>query len=480
MQYNFPHFRIDRSDFLKGGDSYDGYPDGGMLFSSYGYNAFKAPGYLTQVPSFGLGTSIDSGLPTRIGISFGFGKGALSQEVIVVGANGDDGSFYTMNEATGALTKEGGDDTANNYVKGKTSTVFYHGKFYTTTEQDITENVVALTAASRYVSWWQTTNLQAPLDSSSPHPQVVFGDIHYIADGQYLHQNDNGTIQRNVLDLGVDWVITEMEVYNNLIYIAAEPYYNFSSTAHGFAKIFTWNGYSDSFLDEYLVDSRISAMKVFKNILYVFTRNYMGYFTGTIVKNLYPVSGQIYKCEIATTSDSMWFADGTTIIRYGSPYLTGRYSFHRYFSTVSSDIVGIVSPYFEALSIMTTGATNGSNYYVSDVNTIQSSGSTNNIIIFNPRIFTTPVKIRGAVIQLKNQLTSSQTIEIGYTDDQGNVNNQFLAGSTASMLQEMRWRFDFFSQQATRRVLPHVQIQSNPYIEWIDFLYEPSEDMLNK
>lgn len=481
--YAYTHFRIDRSDFLKGSNTFDNYPDGGMQYSCVSYNPFAAPGYLTQAPSFNMGTPVTAGLlPTKIGISFGMGKGTLGQEVVVIGANAsEDGYFYTMDESSGALTLVGSADTVGNYALGFTSTIFYQGYFYTTSKQDITRNVVALTSGSRDTSWWQTTKTMAALDQYSPHPQVVYGDIHYIADGRYIHQNDGGTTQYNVLDLGADWVITDMEIYNNLIYIAAEPYYNFSGTSHGLAKIFTWNGYADSWLDEWVVDTRISALYVYRGIMYVFTKKYMGYFTGSVVKNLYPVSTQVYKNQITTTSDSMWFADGTTVVRYGSPYLTGKLRFYRYFSTVSSSLNGIVSPYYEALSMYTTGASNGSDYYVADVNTPASSGSVNAIVKFNPRIFMEPVKIRGIVIQLKDDLTDvpTQAVGVGYYDDDGVAHYKTFSGGSATMVGKNRWRFDFLSQPATRRVLPYVSIQSNPYIETIDYLFDLSENKLN-
>lgn len=481
MQYDFPHFRIDRSDFLRGANTYEDYPDGGIVSSSYGYNAFKLPGFLTLSPSLDTATSVTAGLPVGVGISFARGKNGLSQETVCIGRNAsDDGYFYTVNDSTGALTLVGSADTTKNYTVGKTSTVFYAGNYYTTSETDITLNVPGLTAGSRNVSWWQTTKGMAPLDANAPHPQVIYGDIHYIADGRYIHQNDNGTTQYNVFDLGVDWVITAMEVYNNLIYIAAEPYYNYNGNYHGLAKIFTWNGYNDGFLDEYLVENRISSMVVFKNTLYVFTRNYMGYFDGNIVRNLYPVSGQIYSHQVTSTSDSMWFADNTTIVRYGSPYLTGKLRFHKFWSTVSLAVNGLCSPSYESLVITTTGASNGSNFFISNVNTPATSGSA--AVVFNKRMFTRPVRIRGAVIQLRDTLTSSPTrsVTVGYVSDVDATKSKTFTGGNAAMVDKQRWRFDFFNQQPTRRIQPFLTMGSNPYIEWVDFLYEPSEDMLNK
>lgn len=474
MQYNFPHFSINRTDFLKGGNTYNNYPDGGFQYDYVGYNAFSKPGWLGI--SQDIGNSVTSSLPINIGISWGFGKGVLAQEVVAVGSNSSqDGSFWTMNESTGGLTQVGSDDTAHDYQLGFTSTIFYHGAFYTTSKTDITYQLYDL--SSRDVAWWVTTKGQSSLNGYSPHPQVVFGDIHYIADGQYIHQNDNGTVTAQVLDLGADWVITEMVVYNNLIYITAEPYYNFSGTKHGLAKMFTWNGYADSWLDEYHLDSRVSAMYVFKNVLYVWNSKYIGYFTGSTIKNLYPVSGQIYSSQICSTADSMWFIDGSTVVRYGSPYLSGQFKFHRFFSLVSNGN-GMCSPQTESLLIATTGASNGSNFFVSNVN---GGGGGNKSFKMNTRRFIAPVHVRGYVIDTDG-MASGQYVEVGLIDDTGTLRGtkRFGYSVDAAMQGKQRWTFDIFSVGPSRTLTPYITVAGGVYLQGIDFLYEPSEDKLNK
>jgi len=474
MQYEFPHFRLDRVDFLKGGNSYENYPDGGIVTSSFGYNAFTKPGWLSNAPS--QGNIVTASLPTGVGISFGLGKGTISQKVMAVGVNdSQDGYFYTMSESTGDLTLVGSADTAHDYQLGFTDTVFYKGAFYTTSKDDICYQLYDLT--SRDVSWWVTTKGKSSLNSFSPHPQVVYGDIHYIADGRYIHQNDNGTVSTQVLDLGSDWVITEMVVYNNLIYIAAEPYYNYSAVSHGLAKIFTWDGYSDSFIDEYAVNHRISAMYVFKNVLYVWTAKYMGYFTGSTIKNLYPVSKQIYRSQITETSDSMYFADNTTIVRYGSPYLTGQFRFHRW-QQAAAAVNGICSPATEALFICTTGASNGGNYMIANVNGAGSGALT---FKFNKRIFPRPVKVRGYVINVEG-IATGQYVDCGYIDHTGTLraNKRFgySTGNTA-MQGKSTWRFDVSGTIATNKIDPYITLGGDVYLQSIDVLYEASESKLN-
>lgn len=471
MQYEYPHFRIDQSDWIRGSNTFENYPDGGIKTSYAGYNVFSKPGWLANAQSYG--DIITSSLPTKIGISFGYGKGSLVQEVVAVGSNGsDDGSFYTVNSTTGALTKVGSDDTGRDYVLGKTSTIFYDSKFYTTSSTDITENTVDL--ATRDTSWWVTTKGQTSLNSLCGHPQVVYGDIHYIADGQYIHQNDHGTVQAQVFDLGAEWVITEMCVYNNLIHIAAEPYYNFSGTNHGFAKIFTWNGYAESWIDEWLVDHRINAMYVFKNVLYCWTPKFMAYWTGSTLKNLYPVSTKVHKDQIITTEDSMWFGDATFLIRYGSPYPTGALRFYRY-TFFGSNINGIAMPAAEMVLVCTTGVSNGGNYKF--LTTDAPSGNLS--YGFNRRIFSRPVRVRGYVIHA-DTIASGKYVAVSYLDDTGTLRaTKTFTGTVSAMVGKTRWRFDVLGQPPTTYLDPYVTLAGAAYVRAIDVLYEPSDDKLN-
>lgn len=472
MRYDLPHFRIDRKDFLEGGNSFNEYPDGSVLTDYYGYNAFKTPGWLTGAPT--TGSTVTSSLVTDPGISFGVGKGVLAQEIISVGTNSaGDGYYYKISESTGAFQLVGSADTTQTYQQGFTDTIFYHGSFYTTSKSDIVKNSYDL--ATRDVSFWQTTSGHGAFNTYAFHPQVVYGDIHYIADGRYIHQNDNGTTQINVLDLGSDWVITAMCVYNNLIHIAAEPYYNFSGNSHGGSKIFTWNGYADSWLDEYETDLRITAMYVWRSVMYVWTHSsYMGYFTGSTVKPLYPISNPVYKSQITTTRDSMWFADGTAIVRYGSPQLKSDPRFHRYWN-MSSSVNGIIGSYNNGLLIVVNGASNGQNRFVSDVN---NNDIGEFIVALNPRTFSQPVKIRGYVVN-SSQMGPTKQIKIGYIDESNTITGlKIMSNTTAPGLAV--YRANVYGEKAVTRIYPYLDISGIVNLKSVDYLFELNESEINK
>lgn len=468
---DYPSFVIDRRDWLRGGNSYDNYPDGGVQRSSFGYNVFSKPGWLANSPD--TGSTVDSGLPTGIGTSWGYGKGLISQQVMVVGMNSSqDASFYLVSSA-GAFTKVGSDDTAHDYQPGKTWTIFYHSEFYTTSTTDITKNSYDL--ATRDTSWWVTTKGETSLDSFSPHPQVVYGDIHYIADGRYIHQNDNGTIQYAAFDLGQDWVITDMCVYNNLIYIAAEPYYNYSGTNGGFSKIFTWNGYADSWLDEYAIGPRINAMYVFKNVLYVWTPYNFGYFTGSVVENLWPMTSAspyfTYSSGITSTEDSMFFADGVYLIRYGSPYPRSGFRPHVFQSFVER-INGVGSYSATGIEVCTTGSSNGSNFVFDS----RGTPGGNKTFKFNTRYFGKPVKVRGYLIET-NGMSSGQYVEVSMVDQTGTVRGtkRFGYAASAAMQGKTTWEFDVLGVPATTRLDPYITVAGDVYIRSIRVFVEPVE-----
>lgn len=471
MRYERPHFRIDSTDFLKGGNTFENYTDGGIGFNYTGYNPFAKPGWLAGAPS--SGSTVDATLVKNPGISWGIGKGAISQTIMSVGINSsNDGYFYNVTPSTGAFTLVGSADTTQTYQQGFTDTVFYKGSYFTTSKTDIVKNSYDL--ATRDVSFWQTTRSHPSLNSYALHPQVVFGDIHYIADGQYLHQNDNGTTQVQVLDLGSDYVITALTVYNNLIYIAAEPYYNFSGTAHGGSKIFTWNGYADSFLDEYDVDLRVTAMRVWRSILYVWTYGaYMGYFVDGTVKPLYPVTTPVYPSQITTTRDSLWFTDGYVAIRYGSPFLRGTHRFNRTYNENPNVINGIIGNYQNGMIIASTGTTYGSNKFVSDVNA--AGGCT---VAFNARTFPQPVKVRGYVINC-SQIESGKTVQVSYIDETGTEKGQ-KAMNFSTTPYEFSRRFDVFGEKAQTRIIPYLYLDGGAYLKSVDVLYEPSEWKINE
>lgn len=473
MNFNNPSFRIDRTDFLKGNNSYDNLPDGGQFATAIGANPFSKPGLITVAPT--LGASVTASLPASGIISFGFGKGTTSMLPICIATNASqDGYYYTLDD-NGAMTLVGSADTSQNYDIGKIDTVFYQSNFYTTSNTDIIKN--STTLATRDVSFWITTKAQSALTAAAPHPMVVFGDILYIADGQYLHQIDGATATAQVFDLGANWVTTSIVVYNNLIYIAAEQYFNYSSTYHGIAKMFTWDGYSASWLDEWELNYRVGTMYVFDNVLYMWRADDMGYWDGSRFKSLYPTLGQVYKSQITECKNSLFYADQTVVVRYGSPVLGGGKRFFKYWSIASQTLTGISSWLRSGILISKTGATNLSNIFVSDVNAPDSSGTSE--LIFNPRFFKRPVNPRAVVIETE-ALASTQTVLISFNNDKGTSKTVgTFDNAVAAMATKTRWSFDILGQAPTRWLKMRMTITGAAYVRLLDTFYEPSEGQIN-
>lgn len=480
MRYDFTHFRVDKSDWLKGNNAYDDYPEGGSLASTVGMNAFSKPGLLTNNPV--LGSTVTGSLPPRGVISWGVGSGSSAPIVMAVYSNAsDDGSFYSVNTSTGAMTIAGSADTAKNYIPGITDTVFYNNKFYTTSDTDIME--LSADLATQDNDWWTATKAQAALTTGVPHPLLVYESIMYIADGRYLHKLDGATVSTQVFDCPPDHVITSMIEWNGLIYITSEPYKNLDGTIHGLARLFSWDGLSESWYEEYFLDYRVNAMYVYKNRLFMWTNQFMGLWTGSEIEPVRPVSNQVFKQHITATADSMFYADGTTIVRYGAPYIAGlTKKFYKYLSSPALAFGGLISVRDDNLIVSETHATASPIYYISDINTASSSAA--KTFEFNARYFKQPVKVRGIVVETE-PIASGQSVLVSYVNDNGDTktpssDSGTFAYSTAAHAGKSFWRFDVNGQPATRWIRPKITLTGGLHIRSIDYLFEGSEAKQNK
>lgn len=479
MRYEIPSFRIDKIDFLKGNNAYNDFPGGGVENSTVGMNSFSKPGLLTQTPS--LESSVTASLPAEGVISWGIGSGTASPSVMGVYTNSSNHAlFYSVNPATGAMVKVGSDDITRAYSLGVTDTVFYNSDFYTTSETDICKNSADLT--TRDQNWWTGTEGKTALITGIPHPLLVYESIMYIADGRYLHKLDGTVISLQVWDAPPDHIITAMTEYNGLIYIVAEPYKNLSGSVHGLSQMFSWDGLLESWYEQYFLDYRVNSLYVYKNRLYAWTNDFVGLWTGSELDPIYPISNQVFKCHITANSSSMMYVDGTKMVRYGKPFIPSlNKKFYNYLSSTALDFAGIISASGDSLILTEKHASASPNYFIADIDTPPTSLT--KTLIFNPRFFTKPVKIRGIVIETES-LASGQIVKAGYVDSHGNTNypskdsGQF-NNATSKMAGKTAWRFDIANTKASRSIKPVIQVTAGVHIRSIDYLYEGSEDRSN-
>lgn len=473
--YSLPNFRLDKRDWLGGNNSYDDLPEGGALAATVGVNAFSRPGLLAQAPA--LGSAVTASLPTEGVVSWGIGSGSSAPAAVAVYANAsNDASFYSVNVSTGAMTLVGSADTGRNYSKGVTDTVWYDGSFYTSSATDICKNSADL--GTRDTTFWTGTKGQSALTDGIPHPLLVYESILYIADGRYLHKLDGSTVSTQVWDAPPDHVITAMVEYNGLMYIVAEPYKNLTGTVHGLAQMFSWDGLLESWYEQYFIDYRVNALYVYKNRLYAWTNDFLGLWTGSELEPVYPVSNQVFKHQITATSDSMFYVDGRTLVRYGKPFSVALVrKFYNYMSSAALPFAGIMSASGDSMILTETHASASPNYFISDINTPDPAGT--RTLTFNSRYFFKPVRARGVVINCK-PLTAGQSIKVGYVDSNGDTKFAAAAatfdGGVATMVGRTTQGFDVLSTPPTRSMDPVVIITGNPHIRSIDFLYEGSEN----
>lgn len=465
-RWDLPSFRVDINDFIKGNNSYDDIPDGAFISTDNGMNVFGKPGLLT-IPAGS--TAPTSGLPSVGVINWGKGKGSLSLNAMAVATNSsNDGYFYTVTDATGALTQVGSADTTKDYDILKSDTVYYQGAFYTSSTTDLTKNDVTL--VTRDNVFWTTTKGKTALDSGSPHPLLVYADILFIANGRYLNSLDGTTANEMVLDLGSDWIITEMVVYNNQMRIFAEPYYNYAGTSHGLSKMFSYDTTTNSWIEEWSLNYRVCAAAVFDGTLFLWTKDYFGYWNGVKFERLRKMSAQINKHQIAEADKSLFFADGVFIVRYGSPQFGGTKKVYTMWQ-FSTNIAGLFADYQKSLVASVSGVSTSSIAYFSDVNTPGSSGLYE--WTMNRKRFKKPIFIRAITIET-DPLSTNQYLTVKYLDDKSNeVTIKQFDNTTYPGRSTLDWVFN--GGKPTRTVRPRLRLNANIYVRSVEFYYEPSE-----
>lgn len=492
MKYEMPSFRVDKTDFLKGNNSYDDYPDGGVTSSTVGVNAFSKPGLITQAPQ--LGNSVTAGLPQNGVVSWALGYGASSPIIFATTIFGSNqGKWYTANSSTGDLTPLTGYDSTGGrtYQIGITDTVFYNAKMYTSATDDIVEQNIDGT--SRLLTFWTTTKGKAALTSGIPHPLLVYESILYIADGRYLHKLDGITASTQVFDLPPNFVITAMVEFNGLIYVTAEPYINNNGVIHGGSFMFSWDGTTDSWFEQYYINYRVNAMYVYKNRLFMWTNKFMGQWDGSKIVPLKAVSNQVFKCHITETSDSLVYADGTILVRFGAPFIPG--AVERFYSYLNSGLgnnwTGIISTQDNNLIAVETAlgpainTSEAKNYYISNLNTATTSGARS--FTFNTRFFNKPVKVRRVVVELDRPLRFQDKVYPWFYNDTASGNDiqpayksGVVTGTDSAMINKTVFDFDYGKIETTRFIQPRLYVFGDVHVRSIDYFYEAAENNLHK
>lgn len=308
------YLRIDASNFVRGMSTSTEISDGGFAPTSM-VNPLITPGVV-----YGPGTQTDKSTNVTglfIASCEDYSAASPNDRYFV----DNEGAYYSWNGTT--ITKQVTDANTTVYIDGKTDLVSYQGSFYATTTTDVTQWNGAATLTN---NWWTSTKSKTALNSSVPHPLIVFEKVMWIGDGQYLHNLNNTTANYNVLELESNEVIQALGIDpgNGLMLISVSVGQNASTTLYKTNKVLIYDGYSNKPRRTVIVDERISAFFSVGGVTYVAYGKNLGYWNGSGITFLRKLSDVSFSSSSLPTrhrmtniDNTLYVADGQYLLAFG-------------------------------------------------------------------------------------------------------------------------------------------------------------------
>lgn len=232
------------------------------------------------------------------------------------------GRFYSIN-ADYTLSLRRTSAGVKTYQSVTTDTIIYKNALYATSTTDITVATGANLGSSFDESWWTTTKGKSALTSDVPHPELVFEDSLWIADGNKLHKWDGTTATEGFLTLNTGLVIQALGIdpSTGLMLIAATEGRNASDTLPRTSKLYLWDGFSNKPRRAVVVDDMVTAMYPHEGTLYMFYGQNIGYWTGSGIRFLRALKNGgfnyellIYKHHVTNDGKALLVLDGKQVL----------------------------------------------------------------------------------------------------------------------------------------------------------------------
>ena len=467
---------FDARNFLRGISMSDELADGGFSPNSKGINLFASPGLVLP----GDSPYFQYGAPAGNVVDF---KGVIAwsstQTNVAPGParavsanNANDGRFYLVSDS--GQPTQAATDTVRDYVEGKTDMVYYRGDFYITSTTNIA--LCNYDFSVNDFTWWTGTKGKTALNPSYPHKMCQYGGILYVIDGNLVHSWDGTTATHTALDLPPGFIATDITTYGNLIYISASLFDPDSSGVSVMSRIFTWDGYSDSFIDEFPVQEVIDALIVFGGSLIVTTRSYVGYWNGSTVSPLYPLTSSVYKHQYAITNDRLYLLQGRDILCFGNPLI----SHPKFFSfPLRHPSKAMNSLYSYNRGTVLFGVADASNPGSGSFN-VGGSSSTGLHLYSNKIFLGRYSKIRSVILETE-ALTAGASIGVNYLNSDG-VTKAVGTYSHANFGGISKHEFDVNAHDPTLTVQLDLVWNATPNkgIRRVHVTYEPTERKINR
>jgi len=282
---------ISAYDFIKGQSISNENPTGGFSSSSMGVIAMATEGELSSGVLSPI-KAISNGDTAQGHLSCSLIDMLHNSTGVAVYYNSGYGYFYNYLNDTLTLLKTSSAGTGSDYydTPATSDAVYYKGDYYFTTTQNIDTSDVSFTTLKE--DWWTATMGKSAL-TGNPHMMCVYKDWLVIADGYYLHTYDGSTATEQALDIPEDFTIRDIIEFKDMIYILAENKVSMQ------VKLFTWDGYQDSFLESYTIgyERDTYTFAIFRNTLYIWLGNTLGYFTGVYFEPIKYIGASVNKSQ---------------------------------------------------------------------------------------------------------------------------------------------------------------------------------------
>jgi len=294
---------IDKSNFLKGASTIKYLDDGGFSPDSLGfeinneiYLGLLLAGKSLTLKTSDLGTTvINSCFYTSSGLFLYYfidASGHIYESVV--------GSLATTLKATESIKE----------YNSMSDIISYNDNLFITSTTDIMMSNFTFTGSDPIKDWWTVTKSKTALTSGVPHLLFEFNGILYITNGNKLASWDGTTANNAVLTLPTGWAITAVEILNNRIYLAASQKYESGMENYNLStKIFIWDGYSASWIDEKKIKVQpITAMIEMDGLIYFFASHSIYIFDGSSYRKLRYLDIIMTRNKISVYNGKLYYA----------------------------------------------------------------------------------------------------------------------------------------------------------------------------
>lgn len=306
-----PILTIDQSQFIKGSSISPNYPTGGFSPESVGiatdlYN--ENLGLLSPGKTFSESSANITG---HIFASTNYYRSAPYYYSI-----NNLGQIFETNVITKAHSLKYA-ETTKTYTDNS-GIIVYGGNLLITSTTDIYKDDFTFNVNGG--GWWTYTKGQPALTAGVPHILFEFNNYLFITDGNKIHRTDITNVKNSLLVLPSGWIITDIEIDKDTIYILA----SFSSNDPSFntpSKIFTWNGYSINWQGETnLTLPNINAIVKAESGFIVFGGKAIFYFDGYNYQFLRYVTEDPTRESIVSFNGKIYFRNYKDIWVYNTRF----------------------------------------------------------------------------------------------------------------------------------------------------------------